>query len=588
MIMILEIRALRRAALVLVSLSAGVRIGRAQTAAPSPVLATMYDELSRNFSALKSQPTPPYFLSYEITDTRSATVSSTFGALESSGERHSRQLDIALRVGSYRFDNTHAVRGNFARADAQLDRFGGTSVIPVDDDPSAIRNALWYQTDRHYKAAVQQLSSARTNARVAIAAEDTSGDYSPEPPASFAEPVVKFQLDRATWEKRLRTYTSPFARWDDLYGATASLEAKVETRWYVNSEGARIQVSEPGYRLFVYAFSKAADGMELPRYETFFSTTLAGLPSDDVVLKAVDVMIKDLHALRTAPVVDPYSGPAILSGRAAAVFFHEIFGHRVEGQRQKNEDEAQTFKKRVNEKILPDNFTVVSDPTLRRLGAVELMGAYRYDNEGVAARPVTVVDNGVLKSFLMSRTPIEGFPESNGHGRKQPGFAAAGRQSNLVVRVAHPVTHAQLKQMLIEQIKRENKPFGLIFDDIEGGFTITQRFIPNAFNVLPIMVYRVFPDGRQELVRGVDLIGTPLTTFSKIAGADDQVAIFNGICGAESGAVPVSASSPALFISQVEVQKKSKSQERPPILPAPLSQPARPATPHHVERGGGR
>jgi TldD protein len=588
MIMILESRALRRVALVLVGLSAGVRIGRAQTAAPSPVLGTMYDELSRNFSALKSQPTPPYFLSYEITDTRSATVSSTFGALESSGERHSRQLDIALRVGSYRFDNTHAVRGNFARADAQLDRFGGTSVIPVDDDPSAIRNALWYQTDRHYKAAVQQLSSARTNARVAIAAEDTSGDYSPEPAASYAEPVAKLQLDRAAWEKRLRAYTAPFARWDDLYGASASLEAKVETRWYVNSEGARVQVSEPGYRLFVYAFSKAADGMELPRYETFFATTLAGLPTDDVVLKAVDGMIKDLHALRVAPVVDPYSGPAILSGRAAAVFFHEIFGHRVEGQRQKNEDEAQTFKKRINEKILPDNFTVVSDPTLRRSGTVELMGSYRYDNEGVAARPVTVVDNGVLENFLMSRTPIDGFPTSNGHGRKQPGFAAAGRQSNLVVRVTHPVTNAQLKQMLIDQIKRENKPFGLIFDDIEGGFTITQRFIPNAFNVLPIMVYRVFPDGRQELVRGVDLIGTPLTTFSKIAGADDQVAIFNGICGAESGAVPVSASSPALFISQIEVQKKSKSQERPPILPAPLSQPVRPVTPHHMERGGGR
>ena len=548
----------------------------------------MYDELGRNFSALKSQPTAPYFLSYQITDTHSATVSTEFGALEASGERHSRQLDVTLRVGSYKFDNTHAVRGNFARADASLDRFSGTAVIPIDDDPGAIRNALWYQTDRHYKSAVQQLASARTNARVAIAAEDTSGDYSPEAAATYSEPVVKLQVDRAAWEKRLRAYTAPFARFGDLYGANASLEAKVETRWYVNSEGARIQVSEPAYRLFIYAFSKAADGMELPRYETFFASTAAGLPSDQVVLKAVDGMIKDLHALRTAPVVDPYSGPAILTGRASAVFFHEIFGHRVEGQRQKNEDEAQTFKKRVNEKILPDNFSVVFDPTLKRLGTVELMGSYRYDNEGVLGRPVTVVDHGVLKNFLMSRAPIDGFPESNGHGRGQPGLAPVGRQSNLVVQVAHPVTQAQLKQMLIDQIKRENKPYGLIFDDIEGGFTITQRFMPNAFNVLPIMVYRVFPDGRQELVRGVDLIGTPLTTFSKIAGADDQVATFNGICGAESGAVPVSASSPALLISQIEVQKKSKSQERPPILPAPLVEPIRPATPHQAGQGGGQ
>lgn len=569
-------RAVSGAALAILALSFAVRDARGQMAAPSPVLKTMSDELARNFSALKSQPTPPYFLSYEVTDTRSATVSTGFGALESSNEGHRRQLDITLRVGSYGFDNTHKVRGNSGRVDAMFDQFGGSSVIPIEDDPAAIRNALWFQTDRHYKLAVQQLASARTNARVVIAAEDTSGDYSPGPSTSYAEPVAPLQLDRTAWEKRLRTYTAPFARYGDLYGARASLEAKVETRWYVNSEGARIQVSEPAYRLFIYALSKATDGMELPRYQTFFATTAAGLPSDDVVLKAVDVMIKDLHALRTAPVVDPYSGPAILSGQAAAVFFHEIFGHRVEGQRQKDESEGQTFKKRVNEQILPTNFTVVFDPTLRRLGAVELMGSYRYDNEGVVARPLTVVDNGVLKNFLMSRAPIEGFPVSNGHGRKQAGFAPVARQSNLVVHAANPVTPAQLKQLLIDQIKRDNKPFGLIFEDIEGGFTITQRFIPNAFNVLPIMVYRVFPDGRQELVRGVDLIGTPLTTFSKIAGADNEVATFNGICGAESGGVPVSASSPALFISQVEVQKKSKSQERPPLLPAPLVGPIRP------------
>ena len=242
----------------------------------------------------------------------------------------------------------------------------------------------------------------------------------------------------------------------------------------------------------------------------------------------------------------------------------------------------------MNEQILPTNFTVVFDPTLKKLGTTELMGSYRYDNEGVAARPVTVVDNGILKTFLMSRGPIEGFPTSNGHGRGQPGLSPVARQSNLVVHATNGVTHEKLKQMLIDEIKKENKPFGLIFDDIEGGFTITQRFVPNAFNVLPIMVYRVFPDGRQELVRGVDLIGTPLTTFSKIAGADDEIATFNGICGAESGGVPVSASSPALFITQVEVQKKRKSQERPPLLPAPLVNPIRPVGTDGTDRGGRR
>ena len=181
-----------------------------------------------------------------------------------------------------------------------------------------------------------------------------------------------------------------------------------------------------------------------------------------------------------------------------------------------------------------------------------------------------MVEEGVLKTFLMSRTPIDGIPQSNGHGRGQSGMNPVARQSNLVVEVAPSAVQPDLKKLLIEEIKKQGLPFGLYFEDIEGGFTITQRFIPNAFNVMPLVVYRIYPDGREELVRGVDLIGTPLTTFSKILAADKNVAVFNGICGAESGWVPVSAVSPAILVSQIEVQKKLKSQERPPVLPAPF------------------
>jgi predicted Zn-dependent protease len=169
----------------------------------------------------------------------------------------------------------------------------------------------------------------------------------------------------------------------------------------------------------------------------------------------------------------------------------------------------------------------------------------------------------------MSRTPIAGFDHSNGHGRRQQGYKVVARQSNLVVESAKQVPRAQLKKLLLEQIKAANKPYGLLFDDIEGGFTFTQRILPNAFNVRPTVVYRIYPDGKEELVRGVDLIGTPLIAFSKIIAADDEVAVFNGVCGAESGWVPVSASSPGLLVSQIEVQRKEKSQERAPILPAP-------------------
>jgi TldD protein len=337
----------------------------------------------------------------------------------------------------------------------------------------------------------------------------------------------------------------------------------------VNSDGSEIQTSTAYYRLTVVAYTRAEDGMVLPRYESFTASTLDGLPRDSAILAAVNRMIVDLHALKRAPVLSAYTAPAILSGRASGVFFHEVFGHRIEGHRQKNEWEGQTFKSKIGEKILPDGFSVYFDPTLQKLGSVELAGSYQFDDQGVAARRVDVVQDGVFRSFLMSRSPIAGFAHSNGHGRAEPGAAPVARQSNLVVMSSQSVSRDSLKAMLIGLVKQQQKPYGLFFDDIEGGFTITQRTIPNAFNVIPVMVYRVYPDGREELVRGADLIGTPLTVFSKIVAADNNTQVFNGVCGAESGWVPVSASSPDILISQIEVQKKSKGNEQGPILPAP-------------------
>ena len=523
-------------------------------------------ELARSLAALRSTATPPYFLGYDITETREVSITASFGAITDRSDDRRRMLDVQLRVGSYAFDNTHAIRGEFP----DFGMFFNSSVdIPLDNEPMAIRAALWYETQQRYRDAVEALSHARTNAGLRVAPEDSSPDFSRESPERYVEAPESLVIDRTAWEARLRTYTAPFAAQRDIYGANAYFQATVETRWYVNSEGTAIQTSQPGYRLYLAAFSKAEDGMELPRYESFYAATPEGLPDNQTVLRAVDRMITDLLALRRAPVIDPYTGPAILSGRASAVFFHEILGHRLEGHRQKSEDEGQTFTKQVKEAVLPVGFSVAFDPTLRKLGNTDLAGYYRYDDEGVKARRVGVIERGVLKTFLMSRLPIQGFENSNGHGRRQVGFSPVARQSNLIVQVAAPKTRAQLKQQLLEQIRQQRKPYGLFFDDIEGGFTITQRGIPNAFEVLPVIVYRIFPDGREELVRGVDLIGTPLTVFSKVTAGDDQVAVFNGMCGAESGFVPVSAVSPAVLIAQIEIQKKPKSSERPPILPPP-------------------
>ena len=528
-----------------------------------PVLGAMKAELARSQQTFKSQSVQPYFLSYEITDDQVMSVAGTFGKLQGSGQSRSRQLDIDLRVGSPKLDNTHATREG--RDDGPSGLY-----VPIEADAAALRSILWRQTDLAYKRATEQLARIKTDVQVKVEQEDKSGDFSAEPAAHHHDELLTLSVDRAAWEEKVRRYTAPFAKYGDIYSATATFMADIETRWYVNSDGSEIEVSRPFYRLFLSAQTKADDGMDLPRYESFFAYDPKGLPSDADVLKTVDRMVQDLHTLRTAPLVDPYTGPAILSGRASGVFFHEVFGHRIEGHRQKAEHEGQTFKKKVGEKVLPDNFTVISDPTVQRLGSNDLAGFYDFDNEGVKGQRVLVVDHGIFKNFLMSRSPIEGFPHSNGHGRRQQGNAPVARQSNLIVQVEHPVSRAELKKQLLAEVARQNKPFGLYFDDIQGGFTLTGRSIPNAFNVLPIMVYRIYPDGREELVRGVDLIGTPLTTFSKIVAGDGETATFNGICGAESGSVNVSASSPEVLVSQIEVQKKEKSDARAPILPAPI------------------
>jgi len=268
-----------------------------------------------------------------------------------------------------------------------------------------------------------------------------------------------------------------------------------------------------------------------------------------------------------------------LTGRAAAVFFHEVFGHRAEGHRQKDVAEGQTFAKKVDEPILPDFLSIVDDTTMKKLGSTDLLGYYEYDDEGVKAHRVTLVDHGVLRDFEMSRSPLVGFPHSNGHGRRQLGASPVSRQGNLIVESSKTVTNAELRAKLLELIKQQHKQFGLLIDDIAGGFTFTGRGQPQAFQVLPLVVYKVFADGRpDQLVRGVDIVGTPLASLTKIVATGDTTEVFNGYCGAESGSVPVSAASPAILTTELEVQKKESSTDRPPILPAPA---------HDVLKAGG-
>lgn len=527
-------------------------------------------ELNRTMTELKSEKLPPYFISYYITDINKITVSASFGRLKVSNQTHNRLLDIDLRVGDYTFDNTHIIRGSSFNFGGNL----GAIELPLEDDPIAIKNAIWFATDKIYKSAIEKYEKAKTNQKVKIKEEDESNDNSQEQPVISDQSLIMPQIDIKSIEKFVSDLSSVFNVNRDLFEGDVIFQFEFAKKTFINSEGTEVTWDDTFSRLFVFAKTKAEDGMSLPLYSSYFSYSpdnLLTLSKKEQVKNDILNIVKKLDKLQNAPLMGTYSGPAILSGEASGVFFHEIFGHRVEGHREKDPNSGQTFKKSVGTSILPSFMNVVFDPTIKSYKGNEISGYYLYDDEGVPASKVISVENGIFKSFLMNRSPIEGFPKSNGHGRKQFGYKPVSRQSNLIVQSTETVPVDSLKNELRKLCKEKGLEFGLYFETVQGGFTFTGRTVPNAFNVQPLIVYKVFTDGRNdEIVRGVDLIGTPLATFSNIVKVGNDLGVFNGVCGAESGGVPVSACSPSILVSNIEVQKKKKSQAKLPILSNPI------------------
>ncbi|MGB2627358.1 MAG: metallopeptidase TldD-related protein [Candidatus Acidiferrum sp.] len=535
---------------------------RPNTTTNDPILGVMQTELSRAKTDLAKTDPAPYFLSYTVNDQDVIVIAGAYGGLLSDSVIKRRTADVVMRVGTPELDNTHG----------QSRSSGMTSgTLPLNDNPDATQRILWELTDRGYKRAAPAYLNVKTNTAVRAEEEDKSPDFSKEvPKVHVGEKLTQPAFDKSAWEAEIRRVSAGFSKYPGVYYSTVVLQVSVANSRMVTSEGSSLALPGASARLVMEAQTRADDGMDLLRVETFQAPTASGLPKEAELMAKIEKMAVDLEALRKAPVAEPYDGPAMLSGRAAAVFFHEVLGHRLEGHRQKDEDEGQTFTKKVGQAILPPFLSVTDDPTLKEVDGMKLSGTYEYDNEGVPAQRVEVIKNGVLETFLMSRMPIKGFDVSNGHGRNQPGLMPTGRQGNLIVSSTQTMPESQMKERLREEAKKQGKPYGLYFDDIQGGFTLTTRSLPQSFQVLPVIVYKVYADGRpDELVRGVDIVGTPLASLTRIMTTGDKQHVFNGVCGAESGSVPVSAVAPAMLFSEMEVQKQAHGRDRPPILPPP-------------------
>ena len=534
------------------------------------LLQTLKDELNSEYQQLRQQPVKPYFMSLRVNDFRRVTIQSNMGVAATEDIQEGRTLTPQIRVGNPRLDNFKLITQGAANTQG---RDIAPWVLPMNDnDVEGIRAGIWSEVRRRYDFAVNVYRETQAKVSTNVADEDTAACFSVAPIEQYYEqPLTAEQkkIDIEAWRNRMNKVSAVMAAYPELQGGTAQLNFEVSRQYIVNTEGTFVVQNRIAARVMITAQGMASDGMVLPVSFDYYATSLDKLPDVDVMIVKAKELVQRVKALMKAPVANPYTGPAILSGPASGVFFHEIFGHRLEAHRLKSGGE--TFRNMVGKNVLPSDFSVYCDPTLSYYRDKELNGHYLFDSEGVRSRRVDNIKNGVLNEFLLSRVPMDGFPQSNGHGRASDGHDAVSRQSSLIVETTAPQTEEKLREMLRAEAKKQGKEYGYYFLTVTGGFTTTgQGNTMNSFNVSPVEVYRVYVDGRpDELVRGVDLIGTPLSMFSHIAAAGNEPTLFTGSCGAESGWVPVSCVSPQIYVTQIETQRRKKAQQTPQILAAP-------------------
>jgi TldD protein len=543
--------------------------------AQDSLITVLEAELARSFTELKKATVPAYYIDYRVDDVANLHLNTSFGSLVRAGSDKSRVLVSRVKVGSYEFDNTHPQGPD----DFEMHEGSDPTELPYENEKIALRMGIWMTTQNEYKQALRGFKAAR-QARERTTTPVTTAptnDFSKETPTRYYEPP---QADLITafnggvWKEKLKKYSALFLKNGDLVEGDVSLQFSQERKYFITTEQTQVVQNNTSAYIHVNGSIRASDGDVIPLHLSYYAVTPDGFPADEKIMADIEKMIASLEKLKTAPLAEPYSGPAILLAPAAGVFFHEIFGHRVEGHRMKKEYDGHTFKAKIGEYVLPKTLQVYFDPTLTAIDGKPINGGYKYDDEGIKGERVTVVDKGMLKTFLMSRTPLENLARSNGHGRASIGMEPVSRQSNLIVETTKGVPMEDLRKMLLKECKRQGKPYGYLFRDVVGGFTVTDRYNPNAFNIFPTMVYRIYVDGRaDELVRGVDLIGTPLAMFAEIQATGNDRDTFIGFCGAESGYVPVSAASPSLFVRRIETQKKPRQHQEATLLSRPGSQP---------------
>jgi TldD protein len=526
--------------------------GAADSAAGDPLLVAMKDELAREREQLLLPGMQrPYFIEYRLEDVHNYQLSASYGALTGESENRQRFVRVEVRIGNYKVDSSSA-RGN-----------GSLALAPGDNDPDALREALWTATDEAYKAALRAYA-AKLAALKQFQNPPTADDFTPADPVTAVEPAVELNLDRAEWKRRLVEASGLYAKdpavmnfAPDVQYSSANLNAMVVNRYTVNTDGTAVRRGFSSYEDTVSVGGQAADGMELGRNNGSTAVTAEGLEDWASLRKRTLDDLQSFEALRQAPLVDAedYHGPVLFSGDAAADVVNRLFVPNIVADRPEMGTLARTvgaYQSSYRSTVLPSFLSVVDDPTLREFKGKRLVGAYKVDDQGEPAKPVTVVEHGKLVSYLVSREPVKDFPASNGHGRAALGGPVHPHASVLVVKTDQSLSSEQLRAKLLSLAKDQGRDVYEV-ETLGGG------------ELMPRLLYRVSPDGKRTLVRGAafdELDQRTLRSEILAAGGDPFVA-------QQMGPMPQTTITPALLFADITVKRATQAQEKLPYYPPP-------------------
>ena len=556
------------------------------------ILRAMKDELERSRQLRIVSLDAPYFFEYRVEDANVYSVAATLGALVGSSQSVIRVPVVKVRVGDYAFDNSNHIYSDFY-AGSRYD----PSQLPLENDYMALRQVLWLATDRSYKTAADAIARKRATMKNMNLPEQLP-DFSKAPPVQALLPVRRVPFNEAQLKDRVVKLSGVFNSYPKILSSGVDLQISESTDYLVNSEGTSLRFPEDLAFIRIRAYGLATDGASVRDAEVIQSFEITGIPSDIELRRQATELANNVTALTQAPAGEAYTGPVMFESRAAAQLFGQLLGDNLKITRKPIAEPSRPapyvpseLENRIGSRVLPEWMDVVDDPTQTEFHGHTLFGHYLYDMEGVAPKPLTLIEKGVLKTFALTRSPVvKGFESSNGRGRMPGGFGHNGPGfGNLFVRASKTTPAADLKKKLIDLCKQQNKPYGILIrkmdfpssasvDELRRmSASVAQSGGGTRPVILPLLTYRVYPDGREELVRGVRFRGLSTRSLKDITAASDENYILDfmdspvpfALMGAGNFITNASVIAPAILFEELELEPIQEDLPKLPIVPPP-------------------